>query len=84
MPVHYGDQVEEAPSHGDVGNVGGPHLVRSVDRHAAQQVGIDPMLRCGAAGLWLGVQRFKAVLSALAPAGGYQSSWGTLLLVLGG
>jgi hypothetical protein len=24
------------------------------------------------------------VLSALAPAGGYQSSWGTLLLVLGG
>jgi hypothetical protein len=25
-----------------------------------------------------------AVLSALAPAGGYQSSWGTLLLVLGG
>jgi hypothetical protein len=25
-----------------------------------------------------------AVLSALAPGGGYQSSWGTLLLVLGG
>jgi hypothetical protein len=27
---------------------------------------------------------FVRVLSALAPAGGYQSSWGTLLLVLGG
>jgi hypothetical protein len=30
------------------------------------------------------VQGLKRVLSALAPAGGYQSSWGTLLLVLGG
>jgi hypothetical protein len=28
--------------------------------------------------------RRSRVLSALAPAGGYQSSWGTLLLVLGG
>jgi hypothetical protein len=26
----------------------------------------------------------EGVLSALAPGGGYQSSWGTLLLVLGG
>jgi tetratricopeptide (TPR) repeat protein len=30
------------------------------------------------------VELSEAVLSALAPGGGYQSSWGTLLLVLGG
>src|SRR5690242_11960367 len=33
---------------------------------------------------WKKRQLFPRVLSALAPAGGYQSSWGTLLLVLGG
>ena len=30
------------------------------------------------------MQLARTVLSALAPGGGYQSSWGTLLLVLGG
>jgi hypothetical protein len=29
------------------------------------------------------MERVRSVLSALAPGGGYQSSWGTLLLVLG-
>jgi len=33
---------------------------------------------------FLETEPFQKVLSALAPAGGYQSSWGTLLLVLGG
>jgi 5-aminolevulinate synthase len=38
----------------------------------------------GTLGKAFGVMGGYMVLSALAPAGGYQSSWGTLLLVLGG
>ena len=73
MLVHHDDQVEKAPSHRDVGNVGGPHLVASIDRHAAQQVGIDPMLRGGTGGglgLWGPALRGPSAASAAAPACG--------------
>jgi hypothetical protein len=39
--IHDGHQVEEAPGHGDVGDVGGPHLVDPVDLQPREQVGID-------------------------------------------
>jgi hypothetical protein len=44
-PVHDRHQVEEATTHGDVGHIGAPHVVRSLDRQFAQQLWIDPVLR---------------------------------------
>ena len=41
VPVHDGHQVEETPSHGYVGDVGGPHLVDPVDLQPPEQVWID-------------------------------------------
>ena len=41
--VHDGHQVEETPSHGYVGDVGGPHLVDPVDLQPPEQVRIDLM-----------------------------------------
>ena len=38
VPVHDGHQVEETPSHGYVGDVGGPHLVDPVDLQPPEQV----------------------------------------------
>ena len=43
VPVHDGHQVEETPSHGYVGDVGGPHLVDPVDLQPPEQVRIDLM-----------------------------------------
>ena len=37
-PVHHGHQVQEAPAHGKVSNMGAPDVVGSLDRDAAQQV----------------------------------------------
>jgi hypothetical protein len=45
-PVHDRDQVEKPARHWNVGDVGRPHLVDSLDAKPAQQVGIDPMLGC--------------------------------------
>jgi len=60
-PVGHRDQVEEAACHWDISNVGGPHLVRPIDRQAVQQVGIDPVLCRRPAGLrlWAWAQRFE-------------------------
>jgi len=48
-PVENGDPVPEALLHRDVGDVGSPHLVRPVDDEAAQQGGVDLVLRVGPA-----------------------------------
>jgi hypothetical protein len=68
VPVHHRDQIEKAPGHRDVSNVGGPHLVRPLDRQAAQQVGIDPVLRRATAGLRLWGPGLRAPSAASAPA----------------
>ena len=47
VPVHDGHQVEEAPGHGQVGDVGGPHLIGPGDLGIPQQIGVDPMLGRG-------------------------------------
>ena len=47
VPVHDGHQVQESPGHGQVGDVGRPHLVRPGDRQIPQQVGIDPASAAG-------------------------------------
>lgn len=46
-PVHHRDQVQEAAAHGNVRNIGAPHLVGAVDGQVAQQVRPDLMLGVG-------------------------------------
>ena len=36
-----GDEIDEAARHRNIGDVRGPHLVGTLDRHAAQKIGID-------------------------------------------
>ena len=55
MPVHDGDQVEESPGHGQVGDVGRPYLVRPGDRQIAKQLGIHSPFRRWLAGARLPV-----------------------------
>ncbi len=43
--VYDGYQVEESPGHGQVGDVGGPHLVGLGDFGLFQQIEVNPMLR---------------------------------------
>ena len=50
-PVHDRHQVQETLLHRDVTDVGGPHLVRPIDGHAPQQVGINLVLGMRAAGV---------------------------------
>jgi hypothetical protein len=40
-PVDDGDQIDEAPAHGDIGNVGRPVLVGTVDGQSLEQVRVD-------------------------------------------
>ncbi len=56
-PVENRDQIDETPLHRDVGQLGGPDLVRSVDRQALQQVRIDRVFRMRCAGVALAVDR---------------------------
>lgn len=60
MPVHHHDQVEKAAGRREVGDVGGPYLVRPANRQPAQPVWIDPVSGRRAAGLWLWTQGFEA------------------------
>jgi hypothetical protein len=34
--VHHGEQVHKAASHRDVGDIGGPHLIRPIDQKATK------------------------------------------------
>ena len=43
-PIHDGDQVDEAPLHADVGDVGAPDVVRLRDRQVPQKIGVDAVL----------------------------------------
>ncbi len=52
-PVHDGHEVEEAPPHRDVGDVGAPDLVRPRYLHPLEQIRIDPVLRVRSAGVRL-------------------------------
>ena len=49
-PVHDRHQVKEAAVHRDVGDVGAPDMVRSLDRQAPEQIGPDPVLGMRIAG----------------------------------
>jgi len=59
VPVHDGHQVQEAPGHGYVGDVGGRHLVDPVDLQPSQQVGIDFVPKRWLAGVGTPVDGFQ-------------------------
>ena len=59
-PVHDGNQVHEAPSHGDIGNIRCPNLIGSVNGQSSQQIGVDRVLRLPSTGTRLGCQRFDS------------------------
>jgi hypothetical protein len=41
---HDGDQIEEAPAHGQIGHIRAPDVVGARDFQIARQIGINPML----------------------------------------
>ena len=53
IPVYYGDQIEEALSHRQIGDVGTPDLVGPFDPQATQQVRVDLVPLRGLAGVGL-------------------------------
>jgi hypothetical protein len=59
-PVHDDHQVEEAPGHWDVGDVGAPHLIDPLEHDPAEQVGIDLVGRRRLAGVRPLVDRHQA------------------------
>jgi len=59
-PVDDGYQVHKTASHGDVGNVGTPHLVRACDGQSPQQVGVNAILRVRDRGTGFGIDRLNA------------------------
>ena len=42
-PIHDRHQVKEASAHRDIGDVGAPDLIGPVDRHALEQIRVDPV-----------------------------------------
>jgi hypothetical protein len=60
VPVHHGDQVQEAAAHRNVSNIGAPDVVGPEDLHAAQQIRVDLVTRRRAAQVRFGVQSFDA------------------------
>ena len=53
-PVHDGNQVHETFGHRNVGDVGCPYLVGTVNSESSQQIGIHRVLGMPLAGAWLG------------------------------
>src|SRR6185312_5928543 len=47
VEVQDGHQVDEALRHGQVGDIGCPHLIGSLDAHSGKQVGVDSMSLVG-------------------------------------
>ena len=45
-PVHHRREIDKAASHRNIRDIHRPHLVRSLDRHATQQIGINLVSIC--------------------------------------
>ena len=58
-PVHDRHQVEEAALHRDIGDVGAPDVIRPLDRQAAQQIRVNPVLGVRIAGPRRPIDRLK-------------------------
>ena len=59
-PVHDRHQVEEAALHRDIGDVGAPDGIRPLDRQAAQQIRVNPVLGVRIAGPRRPIDRLKS------------------------
>ncbi len=73
VPVHDGHKVHKSPAHRDVGDIGCPYLIGSVDGQVPEQIGIDLMLGMWTAGAWLGGIRPQC--PSAASAAGYAFDW---------
>ena len=58
-PVNDLHQIKEAALHRDMGDVGAPDMVRSLDRQAPEQIGPDPVLGVWIAGVRRPIDRLK-------------------------
>ena len=56
-PVHHGEQEYKTPSHRDVGDVGGPDMVGTIDHEASQEIRINWMIWMPPAAVGLPIQR---------------------------
>ena len=59
VPVHHDHEVDEPMSQTDVGDVGGPGLIRMIDRNPFQKIGIDLMVGTREAGAGLRINRLQ-------------------------
>ena len=66
-PIDERNQIQKPPTHRNVRDVCRPHQVRLIDRHVAQQVGIDLMLGMRPAGAPLRPDRAQPELADQPP-----------------
>ena len=59
VPVNHGHQVNKARCQPDIGDIGAPHLVATVNHQTTQQVGVDLMFRVPLAGVGFLVHRLQ-------------------------
>ncbi len=60
VPVHDGDQIKEAPAHGQVGDVGAPDLIWPLYPQSTQQMGVGLVPLCRSAGIGFLIDRHQA------------------------
>ena len=60
VPVHDRHQVHKPAGHGNVGDVGRPHMVGMIDGQIPEQIGVDFMLRMRPTRVRLGIDRLDA------------------------
>ena len=66
-PVHDGDQVQEATLNRDVGDIGAPDLIGSIDLNPLEQIRVNPMRRVRRAGSRRLIDGFQAHETHQAP-----------------
>jgi len=54
-PVQDGEEIHEAPTHGNVGDIRRPDMVRANDVQTTQEIGVDPMGRMPLSGAGLAI-----------------------------
>ena len=60
MPVHDGDKIHKAVSHGNVGDISSPNLIGMIDGQVPEQIWINPVLWMRPTCMWLRVDGFYA------------------------
>ncbi len=60
VPVDHRRPIREAPLQQDVGDIGGPDLIATVDRQPSKQIRVDHVARVSRARAWARMDRFRA------------------------